>query len=75
MVYSVCRTIHFHDGIGEKPFTGNPSKNYYTNMDLSAGVHYVIYTRNISINIERVGKHSVTILRIRVVTPAGIEPG
>ena len=29
----------------------------------------------ILINIERVSKHSVTILRQRVVTPAGLEPG
>ena len=59
----------------KNPITGNPLKNYYTNMDLSAGLNYVIYTRNISINIERVGKHSVTILGLRVVTPAGTEPG
>ena len=29
----------------------------------------------ILINIERVSKHSVTILGQRVVTPAGLEPG
>ena len=29
----------------------------------------------ILINIERVNKHSVTILGQRVVTPAGLEPG
>ena len=29
----------------------------------------------ILINIERVNKHSVTILGLRVVTPAGLEPG
>ena len=29
----------------------------------------------ILINIERVSKHPVTILGLRVVTPAGLEPG
>ena len=29
----------------------------------------------ILIKIERVSKHSVTILGLRVVTPAGLEPG
>ena len=27
------------------------------------------------INIERVSKHSVTILGLRMVTPAGLKPG
>ena len=29
----------------------------------------------ILINIERVSKHSVTILGLHVITPAGLEPG
>ena len=33
------------------------------------------YMYYILINIERVSKHSVTILGLRVVTPAGLEPG
>ena len=31
--------------------------------------------KHILINIERMSKHSVTILGLRVVTPAGLEPG
>ena len=48
--------------------------------DCKYNVHIQAHTLNgkfkyILINIERVSKHSNTILGQRVVTPAGLEPG
>ena len=37
--------------------------------------HIPWHGKYILINIELVSKHSVTILGLRVVTPAGLEPG
>ena len=39
------------------------------------GTYPEVVNLYILINIERVSKHSVTILGQRVVTPAGLEPG
>ena len=38
-------------------------------------VHIQAHTMKWLINTERVSKHSVTIFGLRVVTPAGLEPG